>query len=70
MTELELQEQIARIRRSQVETSKFVAEQNKFAAEAANLGIARFVTPIAAVIAAIGSLIAAAPVVFRLFNNH
>ena len=62
---LNLAEQVARIERSQEETRKFVAEQHKLMAEAANLRVSRFVTPTAAVVAALGALTAAAPVLGR-----
>lgn len=64
---LDLQEQIARIDRAQAETRKFVAEQNKLAAEAAKLGRDRWLAPavvissslaaIAATVAAFGSFL-------------
>ena len=73
---LNLAEQVARIERSQEETRKFVAEQhklmvkqNKLLAEAGNLRVSRFVTPTAAVIAALAALTAAAPVLVRWFGG-
>ena len=70
MTGLDLQEQIARIDRAQAETREFVAQQNKLAAEASNLRVTRFVTPVAAVVAAAGALTAAAPVIGRWLGLH
>lgn len=73
---LNLAEQVARIERSQKETRKFVAEQHKLMAEqskllaeAGNLRVSRFVTPTAAIIAALGALTAAAPVLVRWFGG-
>lgn len=66
---LNLAEQVARIERSQEETRKFVAEQHKLMAEASNLRITRIVTPTAAIVAAIGALTAAAPVLARWFSG-
>ena len=69
---LNLAEQVARIEHSQEETRKFVAEQHKLMAEqsklmavAGNLRVSRFVTPTAAVIAALAALTAATPVLIR-----
>jgi hypothetical protein len=69
ITQLDLAEQISRIRRAQVETDKFAAEQRKLSEEASNMRVVRWVapvsallTPIAASIAAFGALVAAAPV--------
>ncbi|WP_338661781.1 hypothetical protein VQH23_16290 [Pararoseomonas sp. SCSIO 73927] len=62
---LDLDEQIARIRRAQAETDKFAAEQRKLSEEANNLRVARYVTPTAAVIAALAALTAAFPVIAR-----
>ncbi len=69
---LNLAEQVARVERSQEETRKFVAEQHKLIteqskllAETVPLRVSRFVTPTAVVVAAIGALIAAAPVLTR-----
>lgn len=42
---LDLEEQIARIRRAQVETDKFAAEQRKLSAEAAKLDRDRSLAP-------------------------
>ena len=74
---LDMREQLARIDRAQIETQKFAAEaqkfaaeQNKLSAEAANLRVTRFVTPVAAVIAALGALTAAAPVLMRWWQGH
>ena len=67
---LDMREQIARIDRAQAETQKFAAEQQKLAAEASNLRLTRFVTPVAAVIAALGALTAAAPVLMRWWQGH
>ena len=73
---LNLAEQVARIECSQEETRKFVAEQHKLMAEqskllaeAGNLRVSRFVTPTAAVIAALAALTAAAPVLVRWFGG-
>lgn len=66
---LDLDEQIARIRRAQAETDKFAAEQRKLSEEANNLRVARYVTPTAAVVAAMAALTAAAPVILRLFGG-
>ena len=73
---LNLAEQVARIERSQEETRKFVAEQHKLMAEQGkllaetmNLRVSRFVTPTAAVVAALGALTAAAPVLARWFGG-
>ena len=72
----DLREQIVRIDRDLAETEKliaeartFSAEHNKLAAEAANSWVARFVTPAALVIAAIGAVIAALPVLARAFGH-
>ncbi len=66
---LNLAEQVARIERSQEETRKFVAEQHKLMGEAGNLRVSRFLTPTAAVVAAIAALTAAAPVLVRWFGR-
>ena len=42
---LDIEEQVARIRRSQVETEKFVAEQRKLMAEAAKFDRERTLAP-------------------------
>ena len=81
---LDMREQLARIDRSLIETQKlaaqarkFAAEQNKLSAEqlkpfaeTANLRVTRFVTPVAAVVAALGALTAAAPVLVRWWQDH
>ncbi len=71
---LDLAEQVARVERSQEKTRKFVAEQHKLMAEQSKLPaetvtlrVSHFVTPTAAVVATIGALIAAAPVLTRSF---
>lgn len=66
---LNLAEQVARIERGQAETRKFVAEQAKLQAEAENLRVVRYVTPVAAVVGASAALVAAAPVLLRWFGG-
>ena len=60
---LDMREQLVRIDRSLIETQKL-------AAEASNLRVTRFVTPVAAVVAALGTLTAAAPVLMRWWQGH
>ena len=69
-------EQLARIRRAQTETDKFAAEQrklsekaNKLALESGALRVFRWITPIAAIIGAIGGSIAAVVSVTH-FGGH
>lgn len=57
---LDIQEQVARIERSQEETRKFVAEQHKLIAEAAKLERDRRMAPIIVGATTFGALIAAA----------
>jgi hypothetical protein len=59
-THLDLDEQISRIRRSNEETRKFVAEQHKLMAEAAKLDRDRILAPMVLGASVLGALIAAA----------
>ena len=52
------------------EQLKFSSEQIKLAAETNNLHLIRFVTPLAVLVGAAASLIAAAPVLLRLLHEH
>jgi len=63
---LDLREQITRIDRAMAESAKFAAEQRKLIAEAAKLDRDRWLAPLIAIGAGIGSLIGAASVVYRL----
>lgn len=67
---LDMREQLARIDRTLVENRKFAAEAQKLSAETANLRVVRFVAPVALVVGAVASLIAAAPVLLRLLPGH
>ena len=56
---LDIQEQVARIERAQEETRRFVAEQHKLIAEAAELERAPRLAPIIVISGTIAALIAA-----------
>lgn len=69
-TALEIEEQVARIRRAQVETEKFVAEQKKLMAEAAKLERDRTLAPwqiVATTVAATAALIGGTAAVVKIF---
>ncbi len=74
---LDMREQLARIDRTLTENRKFAAEAQKLtaeqlkpAAETNNLRLIRFVTPIAVLVGAAASLVAAAPVLLKLLHEH
>ena len=48
----------------------FAAGHNKLSASASSLRVTRFVTPVAAVVAALGALTAAGPVLMRWLQTH
>lgn len=73
---LDLAELVARVERSQAETRRFVAEQHELMAERGKLlakamtpRVSRLVTPTATMVAALGALTAAAPVLARWFGR-
>lgn len=63
--ELDRRERLIRIDRLREEGLRSSAEQRKLSVEAGNLLVTRYVTPIAAVLAAVAALVAAFPVVAR-----
>lgn len=69
-TALEIEEPVACIRRAQVETEKFVAEQKKLMAEAAKLDRDRTLAPwqiVATTVAATAALIGGTAAVVKIF---
>ncbi len=67
---LDIQEQIARIQRSQEETNKFVAEQHKLMAEGDKYRRDRFLAPVLVAAAVSGAVATLLPTLLHAWGIH
>jgi hypothetical protein len=70
MTELEMEEQVALIRRAQEETRKFVAEAHKLAAEATKMQRERAWLPVTGIATVAGAAAVVGGLVVNFLFHH